>query len=132
MRQIINEQDLALREIINGSIIIVDETLSKIVDDYEVEIRQQITEIKVGLEKTNETIIQLRVEVETKITQIGNHNDIRITEIQAKTHEKLDEIPINVTGRIERVHNEMKMMKIRQMSKRKNTREEVDLSLIHI
>ena len=71
------------------------------------------------MEKTDETIIQLRVEVETKITQIGNHNDIRITEIQAKTQEKIVEIPINITGRIKRVHNEMKTMKIRQMRKRK-------------
>ena len=69
-------------------------------------------QIKVGLEKTDETIIQLRVEVETKITQIGSHNDIRIMEIQAKTQEKFDEIQINVTGRIERVHNEMKTMKM--------------------
>ena len=40
---------------------------------------------KVGLEKTDETIIQLRVEVEAKINQIGNHNDTRVKEIQAKT-----------------------------------------------
>ena len=87
--QIINEQNQALREVINESIAIVDETFSKRVDNYENEVRQQITETKVGLEKTDETIIQLRVEVEAKINQIGNHNDTRVKEIQAKTQEKL-------------------------------------------
>ena len=42
-------------------------------------VRQQINEIKVDLEKTDEPIMQPRVEVETKITQIGK--------LQAKTQE---------------------------------------------
>ena len=48
-----------MREVINGSIIIVNETRSKGVDSYEVEVKQQINEIKVGLERTDETIMQL-------------------------------------------------------------------------
>ena len=84
-----------MREVINESIAIVDETLSKRVDDYEEEVRQQITETKVGLERTDETIIQLRVEVEAKIIQIENNNKLRITEVQAKTQEKLNEVRID-------------------------------------
>ena len=61
MRQIINKQNQALREVINERIANVNETLSKRVDDYEEEVRQQIAETKVGLEKTDETIIQLGV-----------------------------------------------------------------------
>ena len=47
----------------------VNETLNKRVDNYEEEVRQQITEIKVGLEKTDETIVQLAMEVEAKINR---------------------------------------------------------------
>ena len=82
-----------------------------------------------GLEKTDETIIQLRVEVEAKINQVENNNKLRITEVQAKTQENLNEVRINIAGRIERVHNEMKTMKIRQTRQRKlmNAREGLEM-----
>ena len=103
-----------MRDVTNERIANVNETLSKGVDDYEEEVRQEITETKVGLEKMDETIIQLRVEVEARINQIENNNDTRVKEVQAKTQEKLNEVRINIPGRIERVNNEMKTIKRRQ------------------
>ena len=67
-----------MREVINERVANVNETLNKRVDNNEAEVRQQITETKVGLEKTDETIIQLRVEVEARINQIENNNDTRV------------------------------------------------------
>ena len=80
-------------------------------DDYEEEVRQQIAETKVGLEKTDETIIQLGVEVEARINQIENNNDTRVKEVRLETQEKLDEVQINIAGKIELVNNEVIQIK---------------------
>ena len=65
----------------------------------------------------------------TRINNIEINNKISVTEVQTETQEKFDEVPINITGRIERVHNEMKTMKLRQTCKRKliNTREGLEM-----
>ena len=101
-----------------------NETLSKRVDDYEKEVRQQITETKVGLEKTDETIIQLGVEVEAKINQVENSNKTRIKEVQIENQGKLDEVQINIAGRIEIVNNEITQIKT-QVDQNKGTVENI-------
>ena len=107
----------------------VNETLSKRVDDYEEEVRQQIAETKVGQEKMDETIIQLGVEVEARINQVENNNETRVKEVRLETQEKLSEVQIKIAGRIEWVNNEMKTMKMRQTHQRKlmNTREGLEV-----
>ena len=47
----------------------------------------------------------------TRINNIEINNKISVTEIQAETQEKLDEVQINMAGRIETVNNEIIQMK---------------------
>ena len=73
--------------------------------------KQQIAETKEKLEKTEETIIQFRVEVDTKIERVETNNQIRIIATQQETQEKLDEIQGNMSGRMTKISGEIDQVK---------------------
>ena len=63
---------------INQKIENVSDTFRQRVDEYKEEVKQQIAETKERLEKTDEIIVQLRVEVDAKIDQVENNNQVRV------------------------------------------------------
>ena len=73
--------------------------------------KQQIAETKEKLEKTEETIIQFRAEVDTKIERVETNNQIRIIATQQETQEKLDEIQGNMSGRMTKISDEVDQVK---------------------
>ena len=68
--------------------------------DSKEEVKQQIAETKERLENTEETVVQFRIEVDTKIERVETINQVRIIATQQETQEKLDEIQSNMSGRM--------------------------------
>ena len=93
--------------------------IDKINDNTDEKIKNINETISQRVDQTREELIGFKEEVTTRVNNIEINNKISVTEIQAETQGKLDEVQINRAGRIERVHNEMKTMKIRQTRKRK-------------
>ena len=77
-----------------------------------------------GLGKTDETIVQLAMEVEAKINHGENTNKTMINQVQLETQEKLDGVQSNIDGRIELVNNEITQIKT-QVVQNKETIENI-------
>ena len=67
-----------LRETLNEKIEDVSKTLSQRMDKCIEEVGQQIADTKDRLEKTEETVVQSRIEVDARIDQVENNNKIGI------------------------------------------------------
>ena len=79
-----------------------------------------------------ETIVQLAMEVEAKINQRENTNKTRIKEVQLETQEKLDEVQINIAGRIEIVNNEITQIKTQVVQNKETVENMKNQELINI
>ena len=63
------------------------------------------------MEQNKETIVQVRAELDARIDQADNINQVRIAEVQKGTQERLEDLQTSTSEKIERVNEEMNRVK---------------------
>ena len=113
----IHEKIIRMSESINDGI-------DKINDNTDEKIKNIKETISQRVDQTKEELIGLKEELTTRINNMEINNKISVTEVQAETQEKLDEVQINIAGRIEIVNNEITQIKT-QVDQNKGTVENI-------